>query len=40
MYQMRYTEARRHVREEIPFFTGRRVNGDPADLTTFITELP
>lgn len=25
MRELRYTEARRHVREEIPFFTGRRV---------------
>jgi chlorite dismutase len=40
MYKMRYTEARRHVREEIPFFTGHRVNGSDADLTGFITELP
>lgn len=40
MYQMRYTEARRHVREEIPFFTGRRVNGDGEDLANFIAELP
>lgn len=40
MYKMRYTEARRHVREEIPFFTGRRVNGDSGTLTEFITELP
>lgn len=26
MHQMRHTEARRHVREEIPFHTGRRVS--------------
>ncbi len=26
MRTMRYTEARRHVREEIPFYTGRRVD--------------
>lgn len=26
MREMRYTGARRHVREEIPFYTGRRVN--------------
>ena len=25
MHKMRYTEARLHVREEVPFFTGRRV---------------
>ncbi|MEL5991093.1 hydrogen peroxide-dependent heme synthase [Microbacterium phosphatis] len=25
MRDLRYTEARRHVREEVPFFTGRRV---------------
>lgn len=25
MHQMRYTEARLHVREEVPFFSGRRV---------------
>lgn len=40
MYKMRYTEARRHVREEIPFFTGRRVNGADESLTEFIAELP
>lgn len=26
MRDLRYTEARRHVREEVPFFTGRRVS--------------
>lgn len=26
MWKMRYTEARRHVREETPFYTGRRVD--------------
>ncbi|PTW91115.1 chlorite dismutase [Microbacteriaceae bacterium MWH-Ta3] len=26
MRELRYTEARRHVREEVPFFTGRRIN--------------
>jgi len=26
MREMRYTDARRHVREEIPFYTGRRVD--------------
>ena len=31
MHQMRYTDARLHVRKEIPFFTGRRVT-DVADL--------
>ena len=31
MHQMRYTDARLHVREEIPFFTGHRVT-DVADL--------
>ncbi len=25
MRDLRYTEARRHVREEVPFYTGRRV---------------
>ncbi|MCR2800208.1 chlorite dismutase family protein [Microbacterium sp. zg-Y818] len=30
MRELRYTEARRHVREEVPFFTGRLVT--PADL--------
>ncbi|MGP9723437.1 hydrogen peroxide-dependent heme synthase [Corynebacterium sp. AOP40-9SA-29] len=40
MYKMRYTEARRHVREEVPFFTGRRVNADAEDLAGFIAELP
>lgn len=25
MRDLRYTEARRHVREEVPFFTGRRI---------------
>jgi peroxiredoxin len=40
MYKMRYTEARRHVREEVPFFTGHRVNGSDDDLARFIAELP
>jgi len=31
MHQMRYTDARLHVRKEIPFFTGHRVT-DVADL--------
>jgi hydrogen peroxide-dependent heme synthase len=26
MREMRYTDARRHVREEIPFYTGRRID--------------
>ena len=26
MRHLRQTEARRHVREEIPFFTGRRIS--------------
>ena len=26
MRDLRYTEARRHVREELPFYTGRRVS--------------
>jgi chlorite dismutase len=25
MRELRYTEARLHVREEVPFFTGRRI---------------
>jgi len=28
MRDLRYTEARRHVREEVPFFTGRRITLD------------
>ncbi|MCS4535215.1 hydrogen peroxide-dependent heme synthase [Corynebacterium sp. HS2168-gen11] len=36
MHQMRYTEARLHVREETPFFSGRRV----ADIAEVITALP
>lgn len=28
MRDLRYTEARRHVREEVPFFTGRRLRFD------------
>ena len=28
MRDLRYTEARRHVREEVPFYTGRRVTLD------------
>ncbi|AGF72639.1 hydrogen peroxide-dependent heme synthase [Corynebacterium halotolerans] len=36
MYKMRYTEARLHVREETPFFTGRRV----ADVSELIEVLP
>ena len=30
MRDMRYTNARRHVREEIPFYTGRRVDAPGA----------
>ncbi|WP_348789703.1 hydrogen peroxide-dependent heme synthase [Leifsonia sp. NPDC080035] len=30
MRELRYTDARRHVREEVPFFTGRRVQ--PAEI--------
>ena len=36
MHKMRYTEARLHVREEIPFQTGRRV----ADIGEIIRILP
>lgn len=36
MYKMRYTEARLHVREEIPFHTGRRL----ANLAELIDVLP
>lgn len=36
MYKMRYTEARLHVREETPFFTGRRVS----DVAELIEILP
>ncbi|MCS4489207.1 chlorite dismutase family protein [Corynebacterium sp. ES2794-CONJ1] len=36
MHDMRYTEARLHVREELPFFTGRRVT----DLAELIKALP
>lgn len=36
MYVMRYTEARLHVREEIPFHTGRRVK----DVEELIEMLP
>lgn len=36
MYKMRYTEARLHVREELPFVTGRRV----ADIGELIQTLP
>ena len=28
MRDLRATEARRHVREEVPFFTGRRIGTD------------
>lgn len=36
MHKMRYTEARLHVREELPFHTGRRV----ADIGELIKVLP
>ncbi|MDO5075656.1 hydrogen peroxide-dependent heme synthase [Corynebacterium sp.] len=36
MHRMRYTEARLHVREEIPFFSGRRV----ADIAEIIEVMP
>lgn len=35
MHEMRYTEARRHVREETPFYTGRR-----RSIQTLIHNLP
>lgn len=36
MHTMRYTEARLHVREEVPFFSGRRVS----DVAEIIETLP
>ncbi|AKK03296.1 hydrogen peroxide-dependent heme synthase [Corynebacterium epidermidicanis] len=36
MHKMRYTEARLHVREEVPFFSGRRV----ADVAELVNVLP
>lgn len=39
MHKMRYTEARMHVREEVPFFTGRRINGSEADVKSFVESL-
>ncbi|RNE49745.1 hydrogen peroxide-dependent heme synthase [Corynebacterium alimapuense] len=36
MYEMRYTEARLHVREEVPFFSGRRID----DVAELIEALP
>lgn len=36
MHKMRYTDARLHVREELPFFSGRRV----ADVAEIIEVLP
>ena len=36
---MRYTEARLHVREEIPFFTGRRINGSSEEISEFVAAL-
>ena len=37
MRDLRYTDARRHVREEVPFYTGRRL--DDADLDDQILEV-
>lgn len=37
MRDLRYTEARRHVREEVPFYTGRRL--DDAELDAQILEV-
>ena len=37
MRDLRYTEARRHVSEEVPFFTGRRLN--PASIDDEILEV-
>lgn len=39
MHKMRYTEARLHVREEIPFFTGRRINGSSEEISEFVAAL-
>ena len=36
MHTMRYTEARLHVREELPFYTGRMVE----DLNELVQTLP
>jgi len=36
MHKMRYTEARLHVREELPFFSGRRV----IDIAEIVEVLP
>lgn len=36
MHKMRYTEARLHVREELPFFSGRRVT----DIAEIVEVLP
>ncbi len=36
MHKMRYTDARLHVREETPFFSGRRV----ADIGEIVKILP
>lgn len=36
MHKMRYTEARLHVREETPFFTGRRVS----EVSELVNVLP
>ena len=37
MRDLRYTEARRHVREEVPFYTGRRL--DDAELDAQVLEV-
>ncbi|RAV31866.1 hydrogen peroxide-dependent heme synthase [Corynebacterium heidelbergense] len=39
MHKMRYTEARRHVREEIPFFTGHRIDDSSEHIQSFIRSL-
>ena len=36
MHRMRYTEARLHVRDETPFYSGRRVD----DIEEIINVLP
>ncbi|WP_151640312.1 hydrogen peroxide-dependent heme synthase [Corynebacterium sp. 52A] len=36
MHRMRYTQARLHVREETPFFTGRRIS----DIEEIVSMLP
>lgn len=39
MHKMRYTEARLHVRQEIPFFSGRRINGSAEELANYVAKL-